>query len=317
MKVCYLIMSHKNPEQIYRLIRTIKTLSPNSYILLSHNPTDCSLDLSVLKEFSGVHVQFATAERGDFSLIQKYFSAINWLFSNNIDFNWLINLSGQDYPTQPLSELELLLSTTQYDGFLQFFNVLSPESHWSIREGSIRYFYQYKKFSLPKWITSILKFTKIVNYLQPFFRIDFSYGLRVGTKVKSIFNDEFICHGGAFWYILSRKSVQYLNNFYQSNSHIVEYYKYVLLPDESFIQTVLVNSQNFNLSNECKHFSNFNNSSYGHPAILIKNDYQDIIKKCYFARKFDMEVDSKILDILDKENGVNKDRFSPSNLFIN
>lgn len=304
MKTCYLIMSHKEPEQIYRLVRTIKKFSPNSHILLSHDSTNCSLDVSILKEFSGVDVHFATGERADFSLVYKYFWAINYLFSNNINFDWLITLSAQDYPTQPVSELEQLLSTTQYDGFLQYFQVFSPESPWSIRVGYQRYLYQYKKLSLslPKPIISILKGLKICNYLQPFFRLNFTYGIRFGTKHKSIFNDDFNCYGGYFFSVLSTKCVKYLNDFYQNNPQIVEYYKSVILPEESFIQTVLVNSKKFNLYNECKHFYDFSETSHGHPAILTEKDYNAMVqKKYYFARKFDINVDSKILDILDQE----------------
>ncbi|MGB3759704.1 MAG: beta-1,6-N-acetylglucosaminyltransferase [Rivularia sp. (in: cyanobacteria)] len=297
-------MSHKDPEQIYRLIYTIKKLSPNSHILLSHDSTNCSLDVSIFNELSGVDVQFATGDRADFSLVYKYFWAINYLFSNNIDFDWLITLSAQDYPTQPLSELELLLSNTQYDGFLQFFKVFSPESPWSIRDGSQRYLYKYKKLplSLANPIRTILKVFKLFNYIQPFFKLNFSYGLRFGIKQKSIFNDDFNCYGGYFFSILSIKCVKYLNDFYHNNHQIVEYYKSVLLPEESFIQTVLVNSKKFNLYNECKHYYDFSDTSYGHPAILTEKDYDAMIrKKYYFARKFDLKLDSKILDILDQE----------------
>lgn len=304
MKICYLIMSHKDPEQIYRLIRTIKTFNPNSHIILSHDSINCSLDISILQKFSGVDVQFTTGERGDFSLIYKYFSAIKHLFSNNIDFDWLVTLSGQDYPTQPLSELEDLLSTTEYDGFLEYFQVFSPESPWSIREGSQRYLYQYQNnfFSLPKWIISILKPIKIVNYLQPFIRINFSYGLRIGFKLQSIFNDNFHCYGGYFFSILSKQCVQYLDDFYHKDYRVIEYYKSVLLPEESFIQTLLVNSKKFKLYNECKHYYDFSKTSHGHPVILTEKDYTAMTQtKYYFARKFDVKVDSKILDILDQE----------------
>ena len=304
MKICYFIMSHKNPEQIYRLIRTIKQFNPNSHILLSHDSRNCSLDVSMLQKLDGVDVQFAEAERGDFSPVEKYLSGIKWLLNNNIDFDWLINLSGQDYPVQPLSEIEYLLSKTKYDGFLEFFNVFSPENHWNMREASQRYLYQYKKIpiSLPKWIIPMLKVTKTMNYLQNWFRIHFEYGLRVGTKKKTIFNDNYHCYGGSFFTILSKKCVDFLNDLSTKNSHIFEYYKNVLVPDESFIQTVLVNSNRFDLYNQSKHYTNFSNTTHGHPAILTVKDYDAMTqKKYYFARKFDINLDRKILDMLDEK----------------
>lgn len=296
-------MSHKNPEQIYRLIQTIKTFSPNSHILLSHDPRNCELDVSRLKKIPGVNLQFATGERGDFSLVQNYFSAINWLLSNNIDFDWLIKLSAQDYPTQPLDKIEDSLSTTQYDGFLEYFNVFSSESHWNMREASGRYLYRYNKFPihLPEWVVSMLKITKMFNYVQNLFRIDFEHGLRFGIKRKCIFNKNFQCYGGHFFTILSKQCIQYLNQFYDNNPNIVEYYKGVLIPEESMIQSILVNSKKFKLYNECKHYVVFFNSLHGHPAILTEKDFHAMTQEnYYFARKFDINVDSKILDTLDK-----------------
>ncbi|MEM7712551.1 MAG: beta-1,6-N-acetylglucosaminyltransferase [Cyanobacteria bacterium P01_A01_bin.68] len=304
MKACYLILSHKNPQQIYRLISIIKAASPDCYIILSHDSRNCDVDVSRLEKIPGVRVQFATADRGDFSLVQNYMSAVDWLVNNNIDFDWLIKLSAQDYPTRPISEIEYSLSKTQYDGFMEYFKVFSPESHWSIKEGSGRYLYRYKKnpFSLPKWLFSVLKATRIVNQLQKFFRIDFEYGLRFGFKPKSIFNSNFQCYGGLFFTILSRECINYLYSFYHNNPHIVDYYKETLIPEESLIQTILVNSRKFKFYNECKHYIDFSNSIHGHPKLLTENDFEAMTQNnYYFARKFDLNSNSKILDILDQE----------------
>ncbi len=319
MKVCYLIMSHKNPKQIYRLIRTIKTSSPNSYIILSHDSRNCSLDLSRLNKIPGVRVQFASGERGDFSLVKNYFSAVDWLLSNNIDFDWLIKLSAQDYPTQPLAKIEYSLSTTQYDGFLEYFKVFSSESHWSVREGSGRYLYGYKKLpiALPNWIMSMLKISKVINYLQNYFRVDFEHGLRLGIKIKPIFDRNFQCYGGLFFTILSKKCIIYLNNFYQNNPDVVNYYKQILIAEESIIQSILVNSKKFNLYNQCKHYMDFSNSLHGHPKILTEKDYHAITQESYyFARKFDMDISSEILDKLDEDFfAKSTDKISESSLY--
>jgi len=303
MKACYLILSHKNPKQIYRLIRTIKTASPDCCIVLSHDPRNCDVDVSQLEKIPGVYVLFATADRGDFSLVQNYFAAVDWLLSNSIDFDWLIKLSAQDYPTQPISEIEDSLSKTQYDGFMEYFQVFSPESHWSIKEGSGRYLYRYKKIPLhlPNWLSSMLKVTRVVNHLQRFFRVDFEYGLRLGVRPKPIFNRNFQCYGGLFFTILSKECIKYLNNFYKNNPQIVDYYEETLIPEESLIQTILINSKKFKFYNQCKHYIDFSNSIHGHPKILTENDFDAMTQdNYYFARKFDLNSNSRIFDILDQ-----------------
>ena len=304
MKICFLIQTYKNPKQIYRLIRNIKSSSSNSIIILSHNSTYCTLDISRLEQYSDIYLFNVTTRRGDFSILREYLSTINWVFSNNLDFDWFINLTGQDYPTQPISELEILLSTTSYDAYLEYFKAFSKETLWTIKQGYDRYLYKYQVNStnFRNWLKVFLKSLKVINYFQAILRIHFIYGLlMIGNKVKSPFNDEFICYGGSYFSILSKKCLEYIHDFTQKHPDILEHYKYVINPEESFLQTVLVNSKLFNLSNESKHYINFSKTTYGSPATLTKDDYT-LMKQnqYYFARKFDIDIDSTILDILDQ-----------------
>ncbi len=63
---------------------------------------------------------------------------------------------------------------------------------------------------------------------------------------------------------------------------------------------VLVNSRLFNLCNDCKRYFDFSTTYHGHPRILTTNDYPSLVKSnAHFARKFDIDQDSKILDLLD------------------
>lgn len=301
MKVCYLLQTHQNPAQLYRLVRTLKTSSPDAAVLVSHDFTNCNLDGSVFQNLSGVHLIPGTGGRGDFSIVQGYLDAVDWLLSHQVEFDWLINLSGQDYPIQPLSQIEQFLARTSYDGFLECFEVFSEQSHWSIREGYTRYLYRYNPlgFELTEWQRQILAPLKIINYIQPFFRINLSYNL-LGFKTSAPFDKNFVCYGGSYFCTLSRKCIQYLHEFSQSNPKIVDYYKHVCVSDESFIQTVLMNSQLFNLCNDGKRYFDFSKTQNGRPRVLTTSDYPSLSKSnAHFARKFDLSQDSKILDLLD------------------
>jgi hypothetical protein len=301
MKVCYLLQTHKNPDQIYRLIRIIKKSSSDSQVIVSHDFTNCNLDVAALQDLSGVQLIPGKGGRGDFSIVQGYLDAVDWLLSRNIEFDWLINLTGQDYPTQPLSQIEKFLAETHYDGFLEYFEVFSKQSHWSNREGYSRYFYRYKKLwiELNEWQKKLLTPLKIINYIQPFFRINISYGL-LGVRASAPFNDKFICYGGSYFCTLSIKCIQYIYEFSQSNPELVDYYRGVCVSDESFIQTVLINSRLFNLCNDCKRYFDFSGTRNGRPRLLTTNDYSSLVEShIHFARKFDVEQDSKILDSLD------------------
>lgn len=311
MKVIYLIQTHKNPKQIYRLVNTIKKSSPESIVLVSHDFTNCNLDPKPLESIPGVYVLKLNGKggRGDFSMLQGYLDAVEWIFDRNIEFDWLANISGQDYPTQPLLEIEKELAETKYDGFLHYFEAFSEqaEAEWGIQESRDRYLYQYWRSGVYLRADSIS--TKILNRLrlafnaiQPWIRICFAYdGIMVGIKARSTpFNENFVCYGGAYFHTISRRCVEFLYNYYKQNPDVVAYYQKTCVPVESFVQTVLVNNGAFNISKDCKRYFDFSICKDGSPRLLTSEDYPRLVKGGFhFARKFEPEQDSKIIDLLD------------------
>jgi len=307
MKVLYFIQTHSNPEQIYRLTQTIKKSSPGSYILISHNHfKGSSLDVTLLRNLPEVEVISCQRKRGDFSIMQGYLDAVDWLFSHNVSFDWLINITGQDYPTQPLSRIEKFLAGTKYHGFLEYFDVLSDSEHnpWGRREGCDRYLYKYWRSGeyLSRWQRALVKFPRmIINNVQPFVQVNSSYGLMVGIRTTSApFNEKFLCYAGSYFHTLSRQCIEYLHSFSKQHSSLIDYYKKTCLPEESLVQTVLVNSGLFNICNDSKRYINWTGTRHGHPRILTVEDYPELVKDdIHFARKFQPTLESKILDMLD------------------
>ncbi|KYC39249.1 N-acetylglucosaminyltransferase [Scytonema hofmannii PCC 7110] len=306
MKICYLIQTHKNPEQIYRLVKVIKQLSPDSYVLISHNYYTCDLDRIPIQNLPNVEVIISNKiQRYDFSILQAYFNAIDWLFQHNIKFDWLVNLTGQDYPTQPLPKIENFLAQTKYDGFLEYFDVFSPQSPWGLKTGCDRYCYQYllSHVQLSREQKILFKLVKnFINYFQNIVKIDVSPVLMIACQSEiSPFNEQFKCYGGSYFTTLSWKCIRYLHDLFIKSSKIISYYKNTLLPEESLIQTLLVNSNKFNLCDRNCRYINFKKSRHGHPHLLTLQDYPFLIQEdMHFARKFDIAKNSQILDLLDK-----------------
>lgn len=306
MAVCYLIQTYKNPEQIYRLVRLIGKTTSNSFIVISHNFNSCSLNTNLFKKLDNVEIIPNNGViMGSFGIIQGFFDAISWLLRQKIQFHWFINLTGQDYPTQPLSKIENFLEQTKYDAFIEYFDVFSERSPWSKKIVNTRYLYHYKHFNkyLLPWQQIILKPVKnIVNNCQPFIRLDSSYGITFGIKsFYQLFNHNFICYGGSYFSTISWDCATYLHQFMKENPLIIDYYKKTFIPEESLIQTILVNSGKFNLCNANYRYTDFSNSRHGHPRILMNKDYSNLTQdNIHFARKFDITVDSTILDKLDQ-----------------
>ncbi|HXO19037.1 MAG TPA: beta-1,6-N-acetylglucosaminyltransferase [Thermoanaerobaculia bacterium] len=302
MTACYLIRTHRDPEQIYRLVRAIKGSSPEALVVLCHDSTGCRLDLSPLRDLSQVSLfTFEGAvRRGGFAMIETYFLAIEWLLGRGADFDWLIYLSGQDYPTRPAAEIESFLATTEYDGFIRYWDIRSEKGPWGAsRRGFWRYHYQY--YTPPPWVRPLLRGLRWINGLQPWIHLYLTYGIQVGVRAGTVpFDDRLVCYAGLQWNALSASCVRYLAEAFRANPRLIDYYRRTILPDESLLQTLLVNSGRFRLCPDDKRYYDFSGSRDGHPRVLTVDDYPRLVSgDFHFARKFDPRRDSRILDLLD------------------
>ncbi len=307
MKVLYLIQTYKNPDQIKRLANSIKKSSLESQVLISHDSRYSTLlSKSDFENFQKLNLIYNSGGRGNFSTVQSYLNSLQWLFANNIEFDWIVNISGQDYPIQPLVLLEQFLSKTEYDGFLEYRDVLSKDSYHGFKESVERYYYQYwhSGIYLLPWQNTLVKPIKVlVNNIQGLVKISTSYQFSIGIKAfQNIFNEKFKCYGGTLYKILSNRCAKYLYKTAKEQVHLVDYYKKTLVPEESFMQTILANSNLFNLCDKNLFYSDWSGSKHGSPKILTVADYSTLTnsKDYYFARKFDPAVDGEIIDRLDK-----------------
>lgn len=309
-RILYLIASHTKPEQLVRLIKTIRLNSPDSCILIHHDYSNSALDRSALRSISNLHIleNYIPVTWGEFSLVEMELHCINWLFDQEIQFDWLVLLSGQDYPIKPIAEIEQFLKDTHYDGFMEYFLAAEPPLEptecglrWRKNTGVKRFFYHhYRLPSLPVLNSLFFKLGRIFNRMQPFITLSADRnGPRLGVRcVATPFSPAFPCYAGSQWHTLSYRCIQYIHNFVQQNPAFVKHYRRTVIPDESFFQTILLNNPDLKIFNNNQRYITWDDSK---PAILSVQDFDRLIASDrQFARKFDADQDSVILDLLDR-----------------
>ncbi len=301
MKTVYLVRTHRDPAQILRLVRTIKRGSPAARVLVWHDAGGAPLDPAPFADLADVEL-FLDREptrRGGFTMVSGYLRAIERLLAAADDWGWLVYLSGQDYPTQPLAASERFLAESGADGFITWWDIRSPESPWGRRKGFRRYHYRY--YDLPAWTHRTLRAVRKVNDLQKLVHLYFTYGAQVGLRARAPFGRGLTCYGGLQWHSLSRPCVAHLARFAHDRPEILRHYARTILPDESFFQTALVNGGRFRLVNDDKRYYDFGGSRDGHPRTLGLADLPRIAGGAYhFARKLDLARDPELFDRLDE-----------------
>ncbi len=281
MKIAYIILAHKNPEQLVRLILRLQDEDTSFFIHIDRRANDKIYNHLVkqLKNIKSVHfLKRYSCYWGNFNIVQATVEGIRQLIKSNIDFDYTILLSGQDYLIKTNAQIKEFLEKSQGKQFIESF-ALKSENRWTNQDGC----YQ------------------ALNRVQYWhFRLR---GKHFYFTLKRKFPSNLEPYGGSQWWCLSRECIHYINNFIINNSNFVNYFKYVFIPDENFFQTIVSNSpfKNYIVNDDLK-YADWENANPTPPAIIDKSYFDTLANSPkLFARKFDIIRDSEILDLIDQK----------------
>ena len=149
--------------------------------------------------------------------------------------------------------------------------------------------------------------------LLPAYGIQFLITIILGSPYRRLKKENCHLFGGSAWWILPVEIINMCLEEYEENTEIIRAFKLKNTPEETFFQTMTmrsnlkkqvdVNDPNEILQN-CMTYAYFFDDEHkptGHPYILTENNFEMLQnRKEFFARKFDMNIDENILDMLDK-----------------
>src|SRR4051794_24450699 len=99
-------------------------MSPDSLIHVSHDRAGTPVDVAELRAMTNVEMQLHQGGYGDYSHVDRYLAAVDWIRAEGLHVDWLVNLTGQDYPLQPLAACEAELADSGVDGFMEHWPAL-------------------------------------------------------------------------------------------------------------------------------------------------------------------------------------------------
>jgi len=301
VRFCYAIQSHRSPAQLLRLVRQIRRMSPDSVIHVSHDRAGAPLDTAAFAAVGGVIVEFHQGGYGDFSHVDRYLAAVDRLVSEGVRVDWLANLTGQDYPVRHLAAGEAEVARSTVDGFMEHWPALGPDSHWGARKARSRYHFHYRRvLPLSPLGARLLRPLQAINRVQPLLRVNASYGLVLGRRVRTPFGPDLVLHGGSAYSTLSWAAVEYLRGFLHDRPDVLAHFRPTLSPEEAIFQTILASSGTFRLDPDCKRYFDFSGSRFNHSRVLTLADLPAAwASGAHFARKIDGDRHPEVLDALD------------------
>ncbi|MGH9298301.1 MAG: beta-1,6-N-acetylglucosaminyltransferase, partial [Acidimicrobiales bacterium] len=101
MRVCYQILTHRSPEQVHRLVAALAETSRDPLVLVDHDRNGPPLRAEVWEGDARVVVRSSAGGYGGWTHLARYFDNIELLESLGLAYDWMVTISGQDYPIRP------------------------------------------------------------------------------------------------------------------------------------------------------------------------------------------------------------------------
>jgi len=311
LNVNYVILAHKNPEQLKRLILKLQISWAYFYIHV-----DGSVKIEPfqeeLTEIENIYF-LNNKERengtwGDIGIVKATINALKKIVTHNRE-GFCVLLSGQDYPLVCNAQIQHFLSKNRNQHFITTY----PLPNAQLEHGGLPRINKYKINKSEKrghilFLSSIFEteFYKLktigkLNFLRKSGRWKDIF--QVGRKRK--FPESLNPYSGSQWWALSLPTIKKILFYIKEHPEYLEYHHYSLLPDEMFFQSIVIYIEKSKELNVLKSLTyvNWERPSGPLPVTFRKEDFKELVeasKEYLFARKFDVEQDSEILDEIDK-----------------
>jgi hypothetical protein len=307
MKIALLILTHKDPVHLKRLINACNHPHVDIYLHIDKksnfheeinkwNDTKLNNRITVIPSSN---VKWASISQTVARLeLMKY-------AQNKGAYSHYIMISGQCYPIKPITQIVNKLKHSIGTSFIQHEAIPTPLL--GINEGLDRiecYSYNIlgKKVT---YFTRKMNITfnrkgEIINALLSFIHI---------FKKKRSFPNYIKAYYGIDWWVLSSEAVNYIIDFAKSHPDYHQYNVHTRHTCEIYFPSILAGTDYKGLLvNESPHFMIWDKENSAHPIILKENNFDEIYESnALFARKFESSQSSELIkrinvEILDIDN---------------
>ena len=303
MKTAVLILAHQNKAQLDRLIGTLEHPDIDIYIHLDKksplSPGDfCRSNV----RFTGKRVDVSLFE---FSMVEAQIELLRTACSHG-EYGYFILLSGQCYPLRHVDDIHAYLENVYPRPLIE---VISPKIVTKFAR-QFQYPHTLKRFRTGSF--AFLKKYLPTKSIYPYkyvpeaivFAATLLRGLFVRSPAKRLEEMGIEPYFGTQWWILPDVAIDGILQCYD-DPEFRSCMKDCFSCDETFFQTAIMRQADrlgISLNGDGYYRSKkwFTIFSQGHPILLTRDHYGQLIGSgMLFARKFDMDTDAEILDMLD------------------
>jgi hypothetical protein len=280
MRIAHLITVHKNPAQVERLLDALTHPDADFYIHLDKKVP--MKDFAYLAARPGVRfTQARLAVRwASYRFTEALVECTREILATGQPYDFINLLSGQDYPIKPVETIHWFFARHLGCSFLSF-----------EREGS-------------RWWSHAI--SRIEQYHTTYYQFKGQYRLQAAVNKllpKRGFPLSYTLFGGpnGSWWTLSRDCARYLVEFVDAHPELRRFCRFTWGSDEFLPATILLNSPlKDRIVNENYRYIDWSEGG-ANPKLLTVADAPALAQSPkLFARKFDLDHDTEILDLIDR-----------------
>jgi hypothetical protein len=278
MKLAYLILAHNNFEQLTLLINQL-THPDVSFFIHIDSKVDDSVVQNLVESISNENTHFleyrVKINWGGFSIFKAIHDLITKAIGHN-KYDYLSLISGQDFPIKSNKKIIDDLSYNLGKEFISYHPL--PYKNWAGNGGldRINYF----------WLIDDLGWQNAHVFATNQF---------LGKATRQ-FPRGLAPYGGSMWFTITTECATYITHYLSNNPDVLVYFRYVMIPDELIIPTLVLNSKfKDKVINDNLRYADWSTGA-PHPKTLTVSDLPNLIaSSAHIARKFDDTIDKKII----------------------
>lgn len=279
MKFAILIITYSSPKQTKRLIESLNNGDFDFYIHL-----DKKVDIQTHVELFDIPNVYFVKDRIDirwagYTTAEAALSGIRCIAASGKKYDFVNLITGQDYPIKSAAYISDFLRKNVGKEFM-FYKHFDTE--WAEANARVEKYH----FTDFKFLGQH-KLEKFVNSIAP----------------KRKFPADMELYGKETFWTLSLECAVYVVNYIDSNPKLRRFLRYTWGSDEFIFQTIIMGSPyRSKVVNNNYRYINWPEVG-SRPNIFVAADYDRIMAaEGLFGRKFDINTDEKIFDLLDKAN---------------
>ena len=280
MRIACLILAHKNPLQLERLIRAMDHPAFDYFIHV-----DGKADLRLFDYLEGMDRVAFIRNRvkvgwGQYSLVQATLNGLEEVLASG-SYGYVHVMSAQDFPIKPMDAIYRYLMDREGTEFITCLRESDGHPWWKVA-ALHAWHYNFHNWTIP----GKYRLQAVANFLLP-------------RRKYPVRGHEVVGHSQ--WFTITSGSARYLLTYLKENPRVVRFFQYVWGADELIFSTVIFNHPDYGGRIEDNLFYIDWSRGGASPRTLTSEDLPALLASDkLFARKFDMEQDSAVLDRLEQ-----------------